>query len=217
VDDDPPTTQGGTASPPSVPVLGRNPARSARHRSFSRTVIIVSLGLALLCPMAASAVSFQFTLAQSIKTSAGVFSSDGTLVKNALERCLLCRRPACQRLGRHGRRWSSRARRQYQVRVLHLALHLQLGGVVGNTSTAKSGPTVFNPMNTMSGMAITGTNAYVAFGYNEQNPSPARFDTGAIGAKTYLLGAGPMFLKVATDGTNVYWAAVPARTRTASS
>src|SRR5581483_8467606 len=77
----------------------------------------------------------------------------------------------------------------------------------GNTSDFQSGPTVIHYCGTICGMAITDTTAYIATGYAEGTSAQARFDTGTIGQKTkYILPAAAMFYKVATDGTNAYWA-----------
>ncbi|HVR03654.1 MAG TPA: hypothetical protein VMT47_16065 [Polyangia bacterium] len=97
-------------------------------------------------------------------------------------------------------------RGRYETRVLTSNATYTWEGVVGNTSDARSGPTVFHFMSTIGGMAVAGLTAFVAAGYNEVATSQARFSTADIGKKTSILGKGAQFWKVATDGERVYWA-----------
>ena len=74
----------------------------------------------------------------------------------------------------------------YQIRVLSSRATYTWEGVVGNTSDAWIGDTVFHFQSTISGMAIAATSpptVYIAAGYNEGNTSQARFSTTTPGKK----------------------------------
>jgi hypothetical protein len=171
-----------------------------------RLFALVLLAAVLAAGKIALATPFEFTLSEARKTSAGVFSADGRLIRTLWSGVPF---PA----GAHNRIWDGKddlgrlaVAGNYQIRVLSGQTSYVWEGVVGNTSNDWSGPGVFHFMTTPSGMAITGGNAYIATGYNEGYTSQARFAVGDTGAKTFILGKGAQFMKVATDGSNVYWA-----------
>jgi PA14 domain-containing protein/flagellar hook capping protein FlgD len=188
---------------------------SSRRGRGSRWRVSLLLAVLLGTPSAAeAATSFTFTLAQGSKTSAGVFSvggsSDGTLIKTLWSGVFYA-------AGTYTKEWDGTDDAghlapdgNYQVRVLRSHATYQWEGVVGNTSAEKTGDTVFHFASTISGMAIVGSMAYFGAGYNEGGTSQARFviPTGTENptGKENILQRGAEFYKVASDGTNVYWA-----------
>ena len=181
---------------------------SACHAAHHRQGWYLSLllGLLFVCASTAWAVPFSFTLTQTQPTSAGVFATDGTLIKTLWSGVTYV-------AGTYTNQWDGTDDNghlapdgNYQIRVLSSNCTYTWEGVIGNTSDAWTGSTVFHFMSTIGGMAISGTTAYFAAGYNEQASSQARFSTTDPGTKTAILGKGAQFYKVATDGTNVYWA-----------
>ncbi len=81
------------------------------------------------------------------------------------------------------------------------------GGVIGNTSTQKSGPTVFHSLNTPLSMVVVGSTAYVATGYNEGMESGAKFNVADPYSKTGYPCKPHETSLAASDGKYVYWAA----------
>jgi hypothetical protein len=162
--------------------------------------------LLLLAPAAARAVPFTFDVPHDGRTSAGVFTRDGTLVRTLWSGVSFT-------AGRHAGDWDGIDDRgrlmpagRYEVRVVSSRAKYVWEGVLGNTSDDWSGPGVFHFMTTIGGMAIAGKTAFIAAGYNEGGTAQARFSTDAPGKKTSILATGAQFWKVATDGVRVYWA-----------
>ncbi len=168
------------------------------------TAVVFGASIGLSAPVWAE--TFQFTLANDGKTSAGIFTGDGTLVKTLWS-------GVSYRAGTYAGEWDGTddygaltPPGTYQARVLTSQATYTWEGVIGNTSTASSGPTVFHFMMPANDMAIAGEIAYFATAYEEGISSQARFSVSDPGAKTDINHKGAQFFKVATDGTNVYWA-----------
>ncbi len=97
----------------------------------------------------------------------------------------------------------------YQIKVLSNNVTYEWEGVVGNTSSAKSGSTVHHSSEGMVyGMVITGSYAYYANGYHERSPTYFKFDISNPQARLLIdPETTAKAMHAATDGTNVYWAA----------
>jgi hypothetical protein len=176
------------------------------YRARALLCALVGAGSILAGTQVAEAMPFTFTLSAAGKTSAGVFSSSGVLVKTLWS-------GVSYGAGTFAGDWDQMddsghavADGSYEIRVLSSQATYTWDGVVGNTSDSFTGGNIFHFMSTISGMAITGTNAYVATQYEEAFSSQARFSTSDTGSVTRILDKGAQFFKVATDGTNVYWA-----------
>src|SRR5437660_12779646 len=149
---------------------------SSRCRAYA----IVALSLAVLWPaQSPAATRFSFTIDSAATTSAGVFMSDGTLVKT-----LWSGSPSTP--GPYTGSWDGTdddgriaPDGSYQVRVLSNNVQYAWEGVVGNTSDALSGPTVHHALEFIYGMAISGANAYFCVGYNEALASTHKFRTAS--------------------------------------
>lgn len=97
----------------------------------------------------------------------------------------------------------------YQIKVLSNNVAYEWEGVVGNSSSAKSGSTVHHSSEGMVyGMVLNGSHAYYTNGYHERNPTYFKFDINAPQERLYVDSEpGAIAKHVATDGTNMYWAA----------
>lgn len=162
--------------------------------------------------------AFSFRLPAPANTSAGVFRADGTLVRTLWS---TVRYPA----GSHTECWDGMddygvpiqsPDAQYMIKVLSNNVIYEWQGVVGNTSSAKTGPTIHRGYYyCMRGLAITNGFGYYAQGYAEGHSAIAKFALASPQAKTTLLYAARngKWLDtnfVAADATTVYWAGLDA-------
>jgi hypothetical protein len=150
--------------------------------------------------------SFVFKLDSKAKTSAGVYSKDGTLVRTLWS-------GITYNPGIHQSIWDGldddgrlAANGSYVVKVLSNNVNYKWEGVIGNTSDSFTGASVYHAIERMYGMAISGSIAYFAVGYNEQDGSTFKFNIRSPQKKAIILGKGLSVKYVATDGINVYWA-----------
>jgi len=111
--------------------------------------------------------TFSFTLDEPCKTSAGVFASDGTLLRTLWSKV---RYPA----GTHSAVWDGLDDNGnlvlpgvYQIKLLQHNTEYVWDGAIGNTSAEISGPTVHRGFWPVRDLAISGTNAFYVSGYNE--------------------------------------------------
>ncbi|SEM62870.1 PA14 domain-containing protein [Mucilaginibacter gossypiicola] len=156
--------------------------------------------------LAQDGTRFTFKLDGKAKTSAGVYSKDGTLVRTLWG-------GVTYNSGTHQFNWDGiddggrlAANGSYEVKVLSNNVKYKWEGVIGNTSDSLSGTSVHHAIERMYGMAISGNNAYFAVGYNEQSSSTFKFNIHTPQKKSVILGKGLSVKYVTTDGTNVYWA-----------
>jgi hypothetical protein len=125
----------------------------------------------LLCSTSlvhAASSPFSFTLDEPCKTSAGVFTPDGTLIRT------LWSKVRYYSAGTYSNIWdglddngNAAPAGTYQIKVLQHNTEYVWDGAVGNTSAELSGPTVHTGFYPMRDMAIAGTNAFYVSGYNE--------------------------------------------------
>ena len=115
----------------------------------------------------AGGCSFSFTLDEPCKTSAGVYTPDGTLIRTLWSKV---RYPA----GTSTALWDGLddsgkavAPGTYQIKLLQHNTEYVWDGAIGNTSADLSGPTVHHGFWPMCDMAISGTNGFYVSGYNE--------------------------------------------------
>jgi hypothetical protein len=111
--------------------------------------------------------SFTFTLDEPCKTSAGVFKSDGTLIRTLWSKVHYA-------AGTNSAVWDGlddtgnvMPTDIYQIKLLQHNTEYVWDGAIGNTSAELSGPTVHKGFYPMRGMAIAGTNAFYVSGYDE--------------------------------------------------
>jgi len=162
----------------------------------------------------ASSTPFAFSLDESSKTSAGVFTPDGTLIRTLWSKVYY-------QAGTNSAVWDGLddsgnpvTPGTYQIKLLQHNTEYVWDGAIGNTSAERSGPMVHAAYLPMRDMAITGTNAFYVTGYNEgkydfdnfltTDPQHVRMKWSADGqaANQYDRNWG----WTATDGNRVYFA-----------
>lgn len=134
--------------------------------SFSRCVLFMLLTSAPL----QAATTFDYTLPASHRpywTSAGVFKTDGTLVRTLW-------RKEIQNAGSFSAAWDDlddegnpAPAATYELRVLHHQIDYVWDGVIGNTSADASGPTVHGNFYPIRDMAVSGAQGFYVADYNE--------------------------------------------------
>jgi len=149
--------------------------------------------------------NFNFSLSASGQTSAGVFASDGTLIKTLWSNTKYT-------AGSHSGNWDGTdnlgrlmPNATYEVRVLTSQMKYTWEGVIGNTSDPISGPTVWHGLGNIAGLAAGGTNMYVPYGYNEGDPSMYKFNVSNPQKRAKLGVVFAEYYVVASDGNYVYW------------
>jgi hypothetical protein len=153
-----------------------------------------------------------FTLPQGATTSAGIFDSNGRLLRTlwAGEH----RAAGSLTLEWDGRDDSGATvspTGHYLARLLAHDVRYIWEGVIGNTSSEFVGPHVHRAFHPINDMAIDGSgNAFYVVGYNEQQNAIHRFQTTRPQEKTALAHDDyrRVFRYVATDGTLAYFADV---------
>ena len=153
-------------------------------------------------------VSFSFSLASSLKTSAGVYSTDGVLVRTLWSGVVY---PA----GTHNGVWDGTtddgqlaSNGTYHIKVMSNNVKYVWEGTVGNNSDADTGKTVQRGIERINGMATYGQYAYYSKGYAEGGPSGLKMKLDTPGKRIQILPAGntdQQTMFVCTDGIKVYW------------
>jgi len=163
----------------------------------------------------AAPTSFSFSLPRAAQTSAGAYSSDGTLLRTLWSGRSLG-------AGAHRETWDGKDESGAEVpagsvsiRVVASNIKAMWRGVIGNTSNigskssaSQTGPGIHKSFIFLRSMAASGNTMYYATGYNEGQPCGHRFSLDAIQTQTPILPRDPFsaFNFVATDGRLVYWA-----------
>lgn len=126
-----------------------------------------------------AATTITFTLDEPCGTSAGVYRSDGTLVRT------LWSNVRYNKAGTYSTNWDGNddsgtavTAGTYMVKVLENNVHYVWNGVIGNTSSAMWGPNVMVGDYFMEDLAISGTNAFFCSGYSEGVCAFSQFYTG---------------------------------------
>jgi hypothetical protein len=95
----------------------------------------------------------------------------------------------------------------YTIRLAYHNIGYAWEGVIGNTSSSFDGTGVHAYMQPVNGIAIAGSNAYMAVGYNEGGPSLSGFALSAPNTALRQLPSTDAFVAyamVAADASNVY-------------
>ena len=181
--------------------------------SLPRMVIFACLFWSM-CSVHASSTPFSFILDESSKTSAGVFTPDGTLIRTLWSKV---RYPA----GTNSAMWdglddngNQAAAATYQIKLLQHNTEYVWDGPMGNTSAKLAGPTVHTGFLPMRDMAVAGTNGYYVSGYNEgkydfcnfstTDPQHVKMKWGPDGQPSNIYDRNWSW--VTTDGSRVYFA-----------
>ena len=158
---------------------------------------------------------FIFNLDEPCKTSAGVYTSNGTLVRT------LWSKVRYYAAGTYSNYWDGLddsgnpvAGGTYQIKILEHNTEYVWDGAIGNTSDQISGPTVHRGFWPMADMAISGTNGFYCSGYNEGTFDFRNFSTTDPQSvvDNFAPGSNPAniydqnWLWTAADGNHVYFA-----------
>lgn len=177
--------------------------------AFAAAALVASL-TATQAPAQSAATRLQFSLPGAASTSAGVYSSDGRLVRTLW-------RGETLDAGRHDRAWDQLddlgrpvPPGDYDIRLVHHRIRHVWEGVVGNSSGVFTGAQVHKSFLMPTSIAVDGANAYYAVGYNEGQPGIHGFRLEAPGLNTQPLPqtVDPFVAHsmIAVDATRVYWA-----------
>lgn len=161
-----------------------------------------------MAPVEPNTLSFAFTLDRARTTSAGIFASDGRLLRTLW-------RGERLEAGRHTRQWDLRqddgqiaSAAEVSVRVVHHDVRYVWQGVVGN-STATAGTVPQRSYQPPASLAADGDQLHIALGYNEAQSSLSGLRTGepqrahsAVKHTDPFTGIG----LVASDGQTLYLA-----------
>jgi len=182
---------------------------AASSKSFTVTVNPAATPAPTVAPSPstlAGAVPFSFTLGNAASTSAGVYNSNGILLRTLWSGIRYG-------AGTTSASWDGVddsgklvADGNYNIKVLSNNVTYTWEGVIGNTSDAFTGSTVHRAFQPMNSIAITGGTAYYTTGYNEVTSATYKFSLSVPQQKSWILSKGPQVNFVATDGNYVYWA-----------
>ncbi len=150
---------------------------------------------------------FNFTLADTEMTSAGVYKTDGTLVRTLWS-------GVEYDAGTHTKTWDGLddwgnrvADDDYNIKVVSNQVTYTWEGVVGNSSLSQTDTTVYRGYDSIGALAIVGSKAFFGHGYPEAGTTSGRFDVDAPNSsRTPIHEKGGDTWYVAADATNVYWA-----------
>jgi hypothetical protein len=185
-------------------------------QSVSNLLLLVIVVLFNFLPRQISAntngkdtIPFSFNLDTASRTSAGVYNSDGVLLRTLWNNIKYNE-------GMHSSMWDKKDDEGKLVddslvviKVVSNNIRYSWQGIVGNNSDNISGSTKYHNFESISSMAAAGDYMYAACEYNEAMNSQLRFK---IDQPNKSLGAGPkksygqQTSFVATDGVTAYWA-----------
>lgn len=169
--------------------------------------ILISWFLAAAIALHGQSTTFTFTLDEPCKTSAGVFSANGTLVRT------LWSKVRYYAAGTNTAVWDGLDDHSnavpagtYTIKVLQHNTEYLWEGAIGNTSTAISGPTVHLGFWPMADMAIAGTNAFYVSGYNEGMYDFRSFATSnpQVVANSFYWVYSVQFNRVSSQAGDIY-------------
>ena len=144
--------------------------------------------------------------------SAGVYNAQGVLVRTLL-------RGASVAPGTISGSWNglndaglavpTGTANSYTIKLAHHTIGYAWEGVIGNTSSSFDGSQVHSYMQPVNSIAIAGSNAYLAVGYNEGQPGLSGFALSAPQQALRPFASTDAFVSyamVAADADRLYWA-----------
>ncbi|WP_018614248.1 T9SS type A sorting domain-containing protein [Segetibacter koreensis] len=153
--------------------------------------------------------SFSFILNNSAKTSAGIYKTDGTLIRTLWS-------GVNYNAGTYKINWDGTDDNRnnvpvgnYIAKVLSNNVSYKWEGVIGNTSDSMTGSTVYHSNDIIKCMAISGNTAFCGAGYAEGHSSQIKFSLATPQQKKEVFGEHSTNQSTyynTTDGVNVYWA-----------
>ncbi len=167
--------------------------------------VLPAAGLVSKRPM----TSWSFTLPRKATTSAGVYDSEGRLLRTLW-------RAEELPVGQHQQAWDGRddqgqvvAARDIEIRVVHHRLAYVWEGVIGNSSRSFGGPRLHRAYLPPTSILIHGDRAIYAVGYNEGMPGLHGFALSTPQNDTRPLPSTDPFVSftmIAADANRLFWA-----------
>ncbi|UFH53113.1 FlgD immunoglobulin-like domain containing protein [Spirosoma sp. KNUC1025] len=172
------------------------------------TLLFLRGGLAAAPTGTGPGVPFSFNLSVDAKTSAGVYTKDGVLIRTLWS-------GVSYKAGSYAMNWDGKdddghlaTGGPYDIKVLSNNVTASWEGVVGNTSNLFVGPTVHRGWEPIRTMTANGNFVYYGKGAGEGSSSQGKFLVTAQQSKIGILpsvGTSQCSLFSTTDGKNVYW------------
>jgi hypothetical protein len=150
-----------------------------------------------------------YTLKEKCRTSAGVYKSDGTLVRTLWSGVV-------KDPGTYEVKWDGTDDfnkplpvDNYNIKVLSNNVEYTWQGTVGNSSASQVGNSIHRALEQSDNIIIVGANAYYTVGYNEAQSSHFQFslDNPQVSLNTFPQYKGQTTTYACTDGINIYWTA----------
>jgi hypothetical protein len=145
------------------------------------------------------------------RVSAGVYDGEGRLVRALFQNQV-------RSAGRHAGRWDGKDEEgkavgagSYQVRVLSNQVRYEWEGVIGNTSSERTGEGKWRTIGFFDGLLALGSDLYWAGGYSEGNGAQLRSTQANPQTRQMLLptaypsASDQSTYQVCSDGVRVYW------------
>ncbi len=156
-----------------------------------------------------SSLAIQFTLNEARTTRAGVYASDGSLVRTLWRGERLHAGSVLRSWDQHDDQGLALAHGEYTVKVVHHDLRYVWEGVIGNTSSQAGAPVLHRACQVPASLAPLGSRMHYAVGYNEGQSGLHGFDLAQPQMKRSAAALVDPFVAavmVATDGQRLYWA-----------
>ncbi|MBC7915819.1 MAG: hypothetical protein H7Y07_17050, partial [Pyrinomonadaceae bacterium] len=180
--------------------------------SFTKVILLLTLSLffsPILLKGQINETSFEFSLKESSQTSAGVYTSDTTLIRTLWSGINFSS-------GKHVAKWdglsddgSQAPKDNYHVKVLSHNVKYEWQGILANSSLNATGNDMHKPWDPIFGIRITGGKAYYCSGYGEGRGAQFYFNLSQPQIRYSpheLYGTNQNTEFLATDGSHVYWA-----------
>jgi len=149
--------------------------------------------------------SFNFQIIQTCSTSAGVYNSEGLLIRTLWSGIKYV--PGTYQGNWDGVDDEKKLAREgaYQIRVLTNQVKYEWEGVIGNTSAKFTGATLHRAHGFVRGLTSSHNVLYYTTGYNETGNSTFKFSAKTPQQRSSILSKGFVADNVATDDQIAYW------------
>lgn len=190
--------------------LGKNDHLKSRWQMKGMMVFILLFLFSFKAISQTTPITFSFTLSTGARTSAGVYNSSGTLIRTLWS-------GVTYTAGTFSVTWDKKDDygnlmngTDYTIKVLSNNVTYNWDGVVGNTSSNKTGSSKIRHLRTPEDICIAGGKGFYCTGFVEGNSSANMFSLSSIQSKSEVTPSqnGDVNLELnfnATDGNYVYW------------
>lgn len=150
-----------------------------------------------------------YTLPSTKRVSIGIYDINNVLLRNL-------KKGETQTAGTYSLNWdgtndflSSLPITTYKAKLITNNVNYEWQGIIGNTSTYQTGPTIHRSLDAPIGMVINGNKAVYCIGYGEGEGGNGGFLLDNVQEKLHPMpydNTGQNSDYVVSDGTNIYWA-----------